>query len=617
MKRLVVPLIVASLLCIMFGQMLAEAWLDGGSSDEQIHILSGYATITQAHVLFDPEHPFLAKALAAIPLLWVQPAVPFAAANLRPDQALSTYNTYREANQWAYEMVFTSGNDPDQLLFLTRAVIALLTVLLAGVIYWWTKNLWGTASALAALTLVAFEPSIIAHGHLSNDDTVATLFFIGSLAAFHQWLKTPSRRNTIVTGLVLGLGLITKYSLLLLGPTFLLLTVGWLVFETQKRSSPEFSFRLPHVLKTSNLKILISRFKASDWKRYALGLLSVFLIAWAVIWIAYGSLILINPAQNPTKIIPIDQFTEPYASIAPYVLPVMYEKGAALLFDPNSHGRDGYLLGACYKGGRVDYFALMTLFKTPLPTLLLFGITCVLWYRQRGQNKYVPVIILVSLLIYLAISSLSKINIGYRHVLPVGTLILIAAAYPFSQVNWRQTATDFRSHITKIFQQLFRSKQSNQQEISSLLNGAVRQLAYPSILILLLAASAISGALAFPNHLSYFNILSGEPRNKPFISADSNVDWGQGTKSLHRYMQEHDIDHVAFDNFTGTAEAEARGYAISPANPDNHDYRGYIALSRSTIIDHYCTKGNDWGWLVDHHQPVHILDGSINIYKLD
>jgi hypothetical protein len=82
-------------------------------------------------------------------------------------------------------------------------------------------------------------------------------------------------------------------------------------------------------------------------------------------------------------------------------------------------------------------------------------------------------------------------------------------------------------------------------------------------------------------------------------------------------MTDHHIAEVAFDNFTGTSEAISRGMSITDANPTDHQYKGYIALSRSVIIDHYCTKHNDWGWLVDHHQPVAIINNTINLYKLE
>lgn len=621
MKRFLIPIIIISLLATMFAQLLFEANADGASSDEQIHILSGYTTLTQGHVLFDPEHPFLAKALAAIPLLLIHPTVPYQASHLSPYQAQTVYNTYREANQWGYEMLFTSDNNPNQLLFLTRSVIAALTVLLAFVIYLWTKSLWGTASALAALALTAFEPSILAHGHLANDDTVAALFFIASLAAFHSFLKKPTYRWILICGFVLGLGLITKYSLLLLGPIFILLLIGWLLLQ-QSALPLARNVKVAHLFHLSYLSSLFAR---TNWRRYTFGLLAIFIIAWSVIWVSYGSLIILNPAQNPTTITNAPQVPPIIATITPYVIPVMYAKGAALLFDPNSHGRDGYLLGACYKGGRLDYFSVITFFKTPLPTIGLFIFACYLWWKNRRNNHFIPIIIFTSLLFYLGISSLSNINIGYRHMLPVGALIIITAAYPFSRIDWRRIIVSSQQQILKLTANT-RFNAHTVQLISSKSIDDTRLLdhnrswlpVFPSLLVVLALLASISSSLvAFPNHLPYYNILAGEPYNRPFISADSNIDWGQGTKALYHFMQQNNIDHLVLDNFIGTAEAESQNYPISPADPSNHTYQGYLALSRSTIIDHYCANNNDWGWVVDQQQPIAIVGGTINVYKLE
>lgn len=577
-SNVLVTLLVTLLLVVMAGQMLFEADLDGASSDEQIHILSGYTTLTQAHVLFDPEHPFLAKAIAALPLLIVKPNVPHDAAHLSPDQSHITYNTYWQANSWGFQMLFQSGNNPDQLLFLTRAMMALLTVALAGVMFWWVRSLWGTASGLAALVLITFEPSLIGHGRLANDDTAAALFFIISIAAFCHYLKKSNYAWLIATGVFLGLGLITKYSLLLLGPAFIIM-LGIYLFKQRPTEAQIFtSIR-------------------SIWLRYALGLVLIFAIAWGIVWLAYGSLMLINPAQNPSSLegaYLLSPFLQKWGG---YLIPVMYAKGAFLLFNPNAHGRDGYLLGSCYIGGRWDYFPVLWVYKNTIPSILLFFTGGYLLYRHRKTTALTALLIIVPLVVYALFSFASKINIGYRHFLPVSVLTLVIASYPFSLVDW------------SAFWATLKSKQwSNIGRPPNL---------YPALLCLALVSSVLATLVAYPNHLSFMNALSLEPYNRPYISSDSNIDWGQGTKLLQRYMTEQSINQIAFDNFTGTGEAKARGMNVVNANAQDHSYKGYLALSRSTIIDHYCTKNNDWGWVVDRLQPQAVLGNTINIYKLN
>lgn len=620
MKKYLIPIVVTILCLIMAVQMLSLAAYDDSTVDEPIHILSGYTTLTQAHVLFDPEHPFLAKALAAMPLLFIHPHVPHAASHLTPQQAQMSYNTYENANLWGFQMLYTSGNNPDQLLFLTRTVIALLTVGLALAIYFGTKSVFGPASALAALTFIAFEPSFVAHGHLANDDTIASLFFVTTVILFYRYLRRPSWKTIVLTGLSFGLGLLTKYSLLLLGPSFVALLVLWLVFQRQHKNPtvPPIFTRL-----------------ASNWQRYSAGLLAIFIIAWACIWIGYGSLAIINPSQNPLSIVGLGhahRIPTAIADVANFAAPAMYIKGAWLLFSPANSGRHGYLLGACYQGGLWYYFPVTWFFKTALPITILFLSTLILWWRKRKQLDFAPIVLLVCIGIYLAFSMQSNINIGFRHALPMYALALIVATYPFSLVDWRKAAYRLQvavygwkatvlSYFTGIRTPRDKQKQTANTSPSAQTSdlkpqAANRTFILPALLAISILSVIVTGTLAYPNDLSYYNILAGEPRPIPFISADSNIDWGQSSKALYAYMQQHNISHVAFDNFTGTTVAEARKLPVTPADPSNHNYHGYLALSRSTIIDHLCTKNNDWGWVVDHYQPIAIVGGSVNLYKL-
>jgi hypothetical protein len=253
--------------------------------------------------------------------------------------------------------------------------------------------------------------------------------------------------------------------------------------------------------------------------------------------------------------------------------------------------RQGYLLGQCFEGSRWDYFPLLSLFKTPLPTLGIISIG-VGAYLLKRRFKSLPTpsftgyFIIVPTTVYLAISGLTGINIGIRHVFPIYILLLIIAGYGFRQ--------------------LLRSSWLSKPYKPAL------------IICLLLAGSvAVSSFMAWPNYLPYYNILAQEPHNIPLIADDSNTDWGQGTKALANYVAEHHVATIAFDNFINRAEADYLQIPYTNADASNHKYQGYLAISRSTITNHICQRQNDWGWVVDRHQPVAIVAGAINIYYLE
>ena len=233
----------ALLLTGMAIQLGRGAVTDSATSDEPIHVLSGYTVLTQRHALFDPEHPFPFKVLAALPLLFLRPMLPAAATHLNRLQTATRYDTYALANAASFTMLFGSG-DRTWLLLLPRLVTVAVTLLLALVLFLWTRALFGPASGLLALALVAFDPSFLAHGHLANDDTAAALALIVSLAAFDRFLRAPSHRSLALAGLGFGAAAVTKYSLLLLGPTYFLLLALWLRHDREAPVSPPIFRRL-------------------------------------------------------------------------------------------------------------------------------------------------------------------------------------------------------------------------------------------------------------------------------------------------------------------------------------------------------------------------------------
>ncbi len=576
LRRFITPIMVIILLAILVVQLVVSAKTDSATADEPIHLLSGYATLTQHHMLFDPEHPFLVKAIAAIPLLWLQPHIPDQALDLQPTQTDIDYNTYYQANQWGWELLFQGSDDPYQVLFAARVMMMFITLGLALVLFWWARQLFGTTPALLVLALFSFDPNIIAHGKLINTDIGASLFFIGVLASFWNFLQHRNYRWLVITGIVLGLGMLTKFSLGMLAIILPVLTAIWLTYHRHQLAAIA---PLPFRHLTANIHAHSPRV----WIQYIASVASIGLIALALIWLGYGTLMLLNPDQNPAQ---RPDILQPAGTILT-ILPPTYAKGVANIVAPN---RQGYLLGQCFEGSRWDYFPLLSLFKTPLPTLLLV-MAGVGWYLLRRFRPPTPGLtfasyfFIVPTVVYLAISGLTGINIGIRHIFPIYILLLIGAGYGLSRLL----------------------RFGHQRRQAKLVLTAC---------IVLVGSVAISSFMAWPYYLPYYNILAQEPQAIPFVADDSNTDWGQGTKVLAAYVSQQQIDSIAFDNFISRAEADYLHIPYTSADPDNHSYTGYLAISRSTITNHICQRNNDWGWVIDHHQPVAILGGAINVYYL-
>lgn len=542
-------------------QLVRGALADSATSDEPIHILSGYIMLTQRHALFDPEHPFPFKALSALPLLLVRPWLPATITHLTALQAATQYDTYSLANTASFTMLFGSGNDGRLLLLLPRLVMVAVTLLFALVMFLWTRSLFGSASGLLALALVAFDPSFLAHGHLANDDTATALALIVSLAAFERFLRGPTHRSLAFAALGFSVAVMTKYSLLLLGPTYLLLLALWL-WHDRHAPPPPFFRRL-----------------SRRWLRYAAGLTVVFATGWLTIWLCYGALMLVNPSQNP-------MFDAPnrnrVVDLLVRVFPAQYDKGIAGV----AHPRVGYLLGACFAGSRFDYFPVLALFKIPLPTLLLIGAGLGSLALNRRRHGFTSVVLLLPVALFLLASGFAGVDIGFRHALPFYALTLIVAS-------------------------------ASASHLSRLRRPASRYAIAPAVcLIALLMWLSVDTVRAAPYYLPYFNELADEPRAAPYVASDSNVDWGQATRALANYVQAHRIPLVAFANFNGYAEATAIGLPYVAADPGNTRYTGYLAISRSAMVMDQCDGGANWGWVVNTLSPVAVIAGAINLYYL-
>src|SRR5438876_3614685 len=136
------------------------------TSDEPVHLASGYSYWKTRDFRMNPEHPPLAKLLAALPLLALHPAF---------DTESQIWKTGDEINFGDH---FLYGNDADRLLFWARLPMVLVAAIGAGVTFLWARDLFGPAAGLFALTLYAFCPNLIAHGMLVTTDVPLAAFTV-------------------------------------------------------------------------------------------------------------------------------------------------------------------------------------------------------------------------------------------------------------------------------------------------------------------------------------------------------------------------------------------------------------------------------------------------------
>ena len=91
--------------------------------------------------------------------------------------------------------------------------------------------------ALFITLLIAFNPLLLGIAQIINPDSFFWIFGFLATVTFLSWLKTPALRPALLTGIFLGLALLSKYTAFLLLLFFFILTFAHLVFVgTQKLS---------------------------------------------------------------------------------------------------------------------------------------------------------------------------------------------------------------------------------------------------------------------------------------------------------------------------------------------------------------------------------------------
>src|SRR6266540_523929 len=185
---------------------------DSLSADEPVHILSGYFDVFARNAIVNIEHPPLMKMLAGLALK----TLPLPQAPARVPMGISFTN-------WGREFFFHGPVPPDAIIATARAPFLLLLALLLATVFLWARNRYGDGAALLAVSLLVFDPNLVAHAGVVHTDLGAALTFLLAVIAWENLRNAgPSAANFAAAAVALGLALLTKFSAVYLLPIFLL-----------------------------------------------------------------------------------------------------------------------------------------------------------------------------------------------------------------------------------------------------------------------------------------------------------------------------------------------------------------------------------------------------------
>jgi len=576
-------------------------------TDEPPHIAAGYSYLTQKDMRLNPEHPPFLKDIAAFPLLFLDLNFP-----LQHPAWLQEDNPF-----WWHqfdlggEFLYRSGNNPDQILILTRLPMILILILLGFYIFKWARELFGNKTALLALFLFSFSPTFLAHGRLVTTDVGAAAGVFIATYYFIKALKTPSKKNIILAGISFGLAELCKFSVILLIPFFAILALIWWLI------------------------------KLGTWKSALKILILVFIIGYLLIWPVYQYHVWNYPPERQARDtefllgstpFPFLRETLIWASTKPVLRPFAeYFLGLALVFQRATGGNTTYFLGEVSAAGWKNYFPTVYLIKEPLTFHILtliallyaaflikkpphqklrFGAGLVqhralLWcwafwqntfQRMKSwiKNHYPEFSMLCFIGLYWTVSLASSLNIGVRHLLPVFPFTILLVS--------RMTGNLIKSPFLKL------------------------KCTILGILILWQAVSVIS---IYPHFLAYFNELAGGPNQGYVYTVDSNLDWGQDLKRLAQWADKNlpAGRQVYVDYFGGGNSQYYLKEKYAPwegqRNPEEFPKGNYLAVSATLLqggrgepAPGFNQPTGYYRWL-NKYTPITKIGYSIFVYRIE
>lgn len=387
------------------------------------------------------------------------------------------------------------------------------SLLLAWLVFRWSRELYGAAAGLLSLGLHVFDPNLLAHSRLVTTDLYAALTVTLSLYTFWRFLGAEGRASRwrwgVSAAFALGLAQAAKYTGAYLVPVLLLVAAcrlaPGLAAELRDRASGPFVRRLIRHLGA-----------CAGW---------AVLFVLVVLLVVNAAFLFQDPfwplAEFPFRSQPFQELRDRVTTVWPGAslpVPYPYLEGLDWVLARERTGEgygNLYLLGETRSGeGFPGYFFVAALFKVPLPiqiawlaALVVYG---ALQLRERAfrfaRNEAALLVPVAFFTVYF--NFFFQAQMGIRYFLVVFPLLHVFAGCLLAE--------PVRGRLRR---------------------GAQRGLtAVGTLLGVWLAASVLS---YYPHLIPYMNELLPDRKTAYRILSDSNLDWGQDRGFVERYLEEH------------------------------------------------------------------------------
>lgn len=379
--------------------------------------------------------------------------------------------------------------------FWPRVICICFVFLLVFAFYQMTSRLFGPLVGGLCIIWCGMDPNMLAHVPTIVPDGIAAILSILSAYLCCLYVRVPSRKTVLASACATGLLMLVK----LTGLVFLVaypLTIA-LIISIYRKSLPSRSLRLRLLDAASYFLFAILIVNCGYFFEDSMTPLGEY---------RFCSDLLGN--SNFDGVHSGNRFHGNFLSAIPVPLPRNYLLGIDYLRYEVENKYWSFLMGEWKFGSWPHYYVMTTLFKTPEPTLIASAFGLILLFRCWYQRKIgIEVISFVALLGIPALAAFASVSLQggfnhhHRYVLMIYPVMFVLAAFPASnyiEARWPKIVT--------------------------------------SLLCVWMVIASLSVS---PHYLSYFNTISGGPKNGWKLLGFSNIDWGQDLLFVDQWIKEH------------------------------------------------------------------------------
>jgi hypothetical protein len=477
----------------------------------------------------------------------------------------------------------------------------------------WSTVVYGSKAGMMAFVLWCFSPYFLGHLILVAPDGPAAAMSTAAVFCFWRWLKRPGWLEVIITGLVLGLAELCKFTLLILYPV---LPALWILY------------RLPEWRAGTIVR--------NGWLRQGGMLIMMVLFSIYIINCGYLFERTLRPLEEfrfQTTLftgrasldeVPLEganRFSGTWLGKLPVPFPASMVEGIDTQRRDFEKGLPSYLRGQWADHGWWCYYLYALGVKMPLGTWCLAFLALGVTVFARGYNapwRDEIVVLLPGVAILVFVSSQTGFSVHSRYVIPALPFFFVwtsKVGRVFDGRRDREKGRSGKDRVNGVFSPVWPMSRSRR--------------AVATMCVVAITWTVGSSLWACPHSLSYFNELVGGPKGGGEHLLDSNIDWGQDLLYLRKWLDGHPdvrLNGLAYRASYPASLAGIPGMPSPPPGARNDHVRsysvgresrlgpqpGWYALSVNCLYD----RDEEYRYFIDYFEPVASAGYSIYVYHI-